>query len=241
MVSDLLRGFVREGWAERLDFNTLERVREVGIGENLRRRIDDVIWRLRIVEEGQERWLYVYILLEFQSTVDRLMAVRPLTYIGLLYEDLHRSKAIGPDDLLPPVLAIVLYNGAEPWTAKTDLADLLDPRLPPQLRHWQPQMRYLLLEERRYQEADLTCLPNVAAALFSLKNARGAGPHPAGQRLPGRVAERGGARKFVWRKCVLLPTCGPGVEMPDVRERQELHDLRFPMHHPLLRPTLRHS
>jgi hypothetical protein len=50
------------------------------------------------------------ILLEFQSTFDRLMAVRLLTYIGLLYEDLHRSKAIGPDDPLPPVLPIVLYN-----------------------------------------------------------------------------------------------------------------------------------
>ncbi|WP_295432398.1 hypothetical protein, partial [uncultured Thiodictyon sp.] len=45
--------------------------------------------------------------------------------IGLLYEDLHRSKEIGPDDPLPPVLPIVLYNGAEPWTAKTDLADLI--------------------------------------------------------------------------------------------------------------------
>ncbi len=39
------------------------------------------------------------------------------------------------------MLPIVLCNGAEPWTAKTDRADLIDPRLPPQLRHWQPQMR----------------------------------------------------------------------------------------------------
>ena len=152
MVSDLLCGFVREEWAERLDLNTLERVREVGISQNLRQRVDDVIWRLRIIEDGRARWLYVYILLEFQSTVDRIMAARLLTYIGLLYEDLHRSKEIGPDDPLPPVLPIVLYNGAEPWTAKTDLADLIDPSLPPQLRHWQPQLRYLLLEERRYPE-----------------------------------------------------------------------------------------
>ena len=76
--------------------------------------------------------------LEFQSTVDRLMAARLITYNGVLYEDLHRAKEIGPDDPLPPVLPIVLYNGAEPWTAKTDLADLIAPSLPPQLRHWQP-------------------------------------------------------------------------------------------------------
>ena len=42
------------------------------------------LWRVR----WGERWLYVYLLLEFQSTVDRLMAVRLLTYVGLLYQDL---------------------------------------------------------------------------------------------------------------------------------------------------------
>ena len=39
------------------------------------------------------------------------------------------------------MLPVALCNGAEPWTAKTNRADLIDPRLPPQLRHWQPQMR----------------------------------------------------------------------------------------------------
>jgi hypothetical protein len=33
---------------------------------------------------------------------------------------------------LPPVLPIVLYNGAESWTAKADFADLIDANLPPQ-------------------------------------------------------------------------------------------------------------
>jgi hypothetical protein len=44
------------------------------------------------------------------------------------------------------VLPIVLYNGQDAWTAKTSLADLIEPDLPEQLRHWQPQIRYLLLE-----------------------------------------------------------------------------------------------
>ena len=230
MVSDLLCGFVREEWAERLDFNTLERVREVGISQHLRQRVDDVIWRLRIIEDGLARWLYVYILLEFQSTVDRIMAARLLTYIGLLYEDLHRSKEIGPDDSLPPVLPIVLYNGADPWTAKTDLTDLIDPSLPPQLRHWQPQLRYLLLEERRYPEADLARLPNVAAALFRLENAQA--PENI-QRVIGCLvewlagAENASLRRafVVWLKRVLLPARVPGVEIPNFSELQELHDM----------------
>lgn len=52
--------------------------------EDYRDRHDDVIWRVRW---GQD-WLYVYLLLEFQSEVDRFMAVRMMTYVGLLYQDL---------------------------------------------------------------------------------------------------------------------------------------------------------
>jgi hypothetical protein len=58
--------------------------------------------------------------------------------------------------------------------------------------HWQPQIRYLLLEERRYPEADLARFPNVVAALVLPEECPGAGEHPAGYRLLGRVAGRGG-------------------------------------------------
>ncbi|WP_295447717.1 hypothetical protein [uncultured Thiodictyon sp.] len=38
----------------------------------------------------------------------------------------------------------MLYNGAEPWTANTDLADRIAQRLPLQLCHWQPRMSITL-------------------------------------------------------------------------------------------------
>ena len=152
------------------------------------------------------------------------MAARLITYNGVLYEDLHRAKEIGPDDPLPPVLPIVLYNGAEPA-----LADLITPNLPLQLRHWQPQMRYLLLEERRYPEADLARLPNVAAALFRLENAQA--PENIQRVIACLVEWLAGAenaslrRAFVvWLKRVLLPARVPGVEIPNFSELQELHD-----------------
>jgi len=228
MVADLIRAFVHEDWAAGLDLDTLQRVRESGITQDLREREDDVIWRLRIVQDGRECWLYLYLILEFQSTVDRAMAVRLLTYIGLLYEDLLKSGEIGPGDPLPPLLPVVIYNGSDPWTAKTDLADMLDPSLPKELVRWQPQIRYLLLEERRYREADLEGLPNAAAALFRLENARApeniqvgcliewlAGPENAGLR-----------RAFVvWLKRVLLPARLPGIEIPNLNELQEINDM----------------
>ena len=48
------------------------------MSDDLRAREDDVIWRVRW---GQD-WLYVYLLLEFQPTVDRFMAVGVMTYLG---------------------------------------------------------------------------------------------------------------------------------------------------------------
>ena len=71
LVADLLRGFVREDWVAELDLATLERPRESGVAADLREREDDLIWRVR----WGEQWVYVYLLLEFQSRVDPLMAV----------------------------------------------------------------------------------------------------------------------------------------------------------------------
>lgn len=127
-----------------------------------------MIWRLR----WGERWVYVYLLLEFQSSVDRLMAVRLLTYVGLLYQDLAAAGEIPSGSPLPPVLPIVLYNGEKSWWAKTSLDDLIEPDLPEQLRRWQPQIRYLLLDEQRLADTELAGKRNVAAALFRLENSR---------------------------------------------------------------------
>lgn len=60
--------------------------------------------------ETAGEWLYVYLLLEFQSSNDTYMAVRILTYIGLLYQDLIKSGKTSARKL-PAVFPLVLYNG----------------------------------------------------------------------------------------------------------------------------------
>src|SRR5438094_776836 len=83
------------------------------VSQDLRDREDDIIWRVR----WQDDWLYIYLIVEFQSTVYRYMAVRCMTYKGLLYEGLIRSQQLTSTRLLPPVVPIVIYNGRERWTA----------------------------------------------------------------------------------------------------------------------------
>ena len=73
MVRDLLLGFVPGQWVQSLDFSTLEHVGSTFVSDDLREREDDMVWRLKFVDQT---WLYVYLLLEFQSKPDPMMALR---------------------------------------------------------------------------------------------------------------------------------------------------------------------
>ena len=73
-------------------------------GHDLRQRHGDLVWRVRFRDE---QWLYLVLLLEFQSNVDRSMAVRMLTYTGLLYQRLIDEGVLREHGALPPVLPII--------------------------------------------------------------------------------------------------------------------------------------
>jgi hypothetical protein len=130
----------------KVDFARLEQISGSYVSDDLRGREGDAIWRVPLAGEADEEWLYVYLLLEFQSQVDRFMAVRLLVYVGLLYQDLIKSGQVSRGQRLPPVLPLVLYNGEPRWSAPVDLGELLAP-VPPALSACQPRLRYLLIDE----------------------------------------------------------------------------------------------
>ncbi|MFO7641890.1 MAG: Rpn family recombination-promoting nuclease/putative transposase, partial [Candidatus Competibacteraceae bacterium] len=73
---------------------------------------------------------------------------------------------------LPPVVPVVLYNGRRRWTAATELAELIALG-PAGLEVYRPQLRYVLIDENAYADAELSTLRNLAAALFRLEGSRG--------------------------------------------------------------------
>lgn len=119
MVRDLLLGFVKEEWVQDLDFQTLEKVGDSYVSDDIRDRHDDIVWRVRWGKD----WLYVYLILEFQSTIDIYMPLRLMTYVGLLYQDLIRTKQLTISGKLPPVLPVVTPIRNEP-------IDILSPEFP---------------------------------------------------------------------------------------------------------------
>jgi len=224
MVQDLLQGFIREPWVAELDFSTLERVQGAQVSEDLQERQQDLVWKVR----WGEKELYLYLLLEFQSTPDPWMALRVLVYVGLLLQWLVRELGLKAGDRLPPVLPLVLYNGLRPWGAALKMSELIIPV--PGLERFQPGLEYRLIDEQRYDTASLAGLRNLVAALFRLEQSRG--PEDV-QTVVAPLSEWLGSpetrelqRDFVtWLTRVLLPSRISGETVPEVDKLQEFQSM----------------
>jgi hypothetical protein len=112
MVAQLLSDFLAEPWLDDLDLDGMERPNAKFHAETGERREGDMIWRIPRRGGGDT---YLMLLLEFQSTPDRWMALRALVYVGLLWQHLVREKQVPPDGRLPPVMPVVVYNGDPRW------------------------------------------------------------------------------------------------------------------------------
>ena len=225
MIRDLLLGFVPQPWVSQLDMSTLEKVSGAFVADDLRTRASDVIWRVRWSEE----WLYIYLLLEFQSTVDRHMAVRMLSYVGLLYQDLVSSGQLEEQGRLPPIMPIVLYNGASRWNASTDIAEQIS-KYPGAMGPYLPSMRYLLLDEGAWEGREPQG-NNLVSAIFQLENSRS--PEDIERVLGLLVAwlqapDQEDLRRSLteWLRRVVLPARLPeNTYLEDMHTLQEMHSM----------------
>ena len=79
----LLETFVNQEWVHSLDFDTCETLDKSFISEHYKETESDLIYKIQF----HDREVYIYILIEFQSTVDSFMALRVLNYITNFYMD----------------------------------------------------------------------------------------------------------------------------------------------------------
>ncbi|MDP2752044.1 MAG: Rpn family recombination-promoting nuclease/putative transposase [Rhodocyclaceae bacterium] len=221
MVRDLILGFVPDEWLRSLDYTTLEKVSGHYITDDLQGRADDIVWRVKVGGE----WVYLYLLIEFQSSVDKHMALRMMVYVGLLYQDLIKSGQISTDGRLPPVLPIVLYNGGKSWTAATDIFDLIPP-VPGLIEQFKPHLKYLLIDENAYSDSTLASLKNLVAAVFRIER-------PTSREaitdlltsLHEWLADRPDLRRMfaLWIRATLMRKSDYHVVLPQINDLQELN------------------
>ncbi len=167
MVRDLLRGFAPADVAGSLDFDTLEQLSAQYVGDDMRQSRGDAAWRVRFRGREGDEWLYLVVLLEFQSTIDPHMAVRVFAYVGQLFLKLLRDGEWPRSRELPPVLPVVIYNGRSRWTAPRDVGETVA-AVSAGLAPFQPRQRYLLLDEHALRVEDLP-VENAVSAQIALE------------------------------------------------------------------------
>ena len=138
MVGDLLQAVGHGDWLDDVDLATLEKQPTERVGDRGQQRRGDAVWRVRF----RNGWLYLLVILEFQSSNDHRMALRNLEYTSLLYQELGRRGELGEPGRWPPVLPIVLYNGDAPWTATLEMRELIA-EVTDALSPYQPSQRSL--------------------------------------------------------------------------------------------------
>ena len=180
-----------------LDFSTLTKLPAEWVTEDFRRRHGDQVWRIRFREAaedaGADTGAWLLLLLEFQSRDDTDMALRVLDYVVELYRDLEAQGVVRPGTRRPPVLPVVIHNGASPWRAPVEVAELIAlPEMPEAVRRdlaeLQPSQRLHVVDFPRYRQEDL--VPgNVVSLQIGFEHA---GPSDYARLLPA-VAELKGA------------------------------------------------
>lgn len=120
-MRELIASFLPPEWSAHLDLASFERVNaSYAVGDDVQRH-SDMVWRVLL----QGRWLYLYLLMEFQSAPDPWMAIRMRVYSGLLHQDLIKRNELPAPGRLPPILPIVLYTGQRPWRAARCMSGLV--------------------------------------------------------------------------------------------------------------------
>jgi predicted transposase YdaD len=168
MIRDLLVEIVDEPWVHSLDLDAGELVDGALIAESHESRATDVVWRFPFKERDAGE---IYILLEIQSQPDATMPVRLMGYEGLLYQRLLDNRVVSIRNPLPLIVPVILYNGLGPWNGPTDLGSLIG-EAGASAEIYRPQLRFLLIDERRFSPERLEGLSSPVACLFRIEQSR---------------------------------------------------------------------
>ena len=102
--------------------------------------------------------LFIYILIEHQSTVDKTMGFRLLSYIVQIWESQRREweteKLPENERRLQPILPILFYTGDRPWTVPVSATAIMD--VPEILERFVPSFDTLFLGVKETEAEVLT-------------------------------------------------------------------------------------
>ena len=126
----------------------------------------DLIYRCTMGEDE----VIIYVLLEFQSSVDYRMSIRLFFYIAELWRDVIKNTAKSDYEKkefkLPAILPVVIYNGKEKWTAVKTLGEQINKK--ELLRDYIIDFRYPVIEINDLKKEELYETQTLVSAFFAL-------------------------------------------------------------------------
>ena len=159
LFQELLESFVKLDWVKNIDFTTLKRIDTTFISQEYDKIESDIIYSVKFKNKKE---IYIYVLLEFQSSVDKFMPVRCLNYITSFYLKMIKEK--GKKILLPPIFPLVLYNGDKKWEHSNKIADFIENNSV--LGKYGINFDIFMIKENEYSVKDLMEIGNVVSTLF---------------------------------------------------------------------------
>lgn len=146
-------------FAVSVDFGRAVVASRTFISELLRERESDVLVRVPFRERAASEELMICVLVEHQSSVDPVMALRVLTYmVEIWHRELREWTSMDKEkrqgsQRFSPILPIVLYTGSGRWTAPLSMTEVLN--APQVLERFVPQFETLLLEVKASERETL--------------------------------------------------------------------------------------
>ena len=119
VAKDFLEEYLPETIRWLVNLNTLKLRQNNYVDEDLNAFSSDVLYEVKL---NNDSTAYLYLLVEHQSSVDTLMALRLWTYVFRIWQD-HVDQT--GDTSLPLIYPMVFYHGKEPYTAPRSLAELI--------------------------------------------------------------------------------------------------------------------
>ncbi len=99
------------------------------IDDDLKTHCSDIVYKLKLLTGDQDSCIYVYTLIEHQSSPEVLMPLRILRYQLAIIQKHLDNKKVSNDHKLPLVVPLVLYNGRKsPYPYSCNIAELFEHR-----------------------------------------------------------------------------------------------------------------
>jgi predicted transposase YdaD len=127
-ATSFLQAYLAEEVSQALNWPTLTLLEGSFVDEDLRGSEADLLFEVEHVSGARSLW--VYLLLEHQSTPDRWMRLRLLKYCCRIWEQSFRDQPAQRE--LRAIVPLVFYQGQQSWSYSSEFADLFAESI----RHW---------------------------------------------------------------------------------------------------------